>query len=324
MSESYTSVLDSTSLASEEYSKPRIIVGVDALDKAGKTRFGFDAPKPLVYFNLDIGHEGVVEKTPDPRIILTDPFVFRASETIFLAREAGDKSDTSKIIMDQARPQLDRFRRTYYKALREPVLRAGGKSGQARQLYAKTIVMDTGSEVWELLRLVELGKLSQVKSHHYVEVNGMMRDMVRAGFDSDVNVIWLHKLKSEWKAGGPDGKQAKSGVLERKGFEEMNYLVQSNILMYRAPRVGAPSQLWKWKSGEGGVVEFEAMARTAAVEEDGKIVQPEDLGFRALFGNSRFDPTLEGTELRNEQITFKSIAAIVAPQVDPAAWEDAV
>jgi hypothetical protein len=312
VAETYTSILDSTSLASEEYSKPRIIIGIDALDKAGKTRLGFDAPKPLLYVNMDIGHEGVVEKTPDPRIVMTDPFVFRASETIFLEREKGSKDDVSKIVMDQAKPQLDRLRRTYYKALREPILRAGGKSGQARNLYAKTIVMDTGSEVWELMRMVELGKLSQVKSHHYVEVNAMMRDFVRAGFDSDVNVIWLHKLKSEWKAGA-EGKQAKSGVLERKGFEEMNYLMQANVLLYRAPRIGAPDQVWKWKSGEGGIVEFVSATRTE-----------NDLGFRCLFGNSRFDPALEGTELQNEQITFKNLAAIVAPQVDPAAWEDAV
>jgi hypothetical protein len=310
----YESLLESSTLATDFTGKPRIVVGIDALDKAGKTRLAFDCPKPVVYFNLDVGEEGVIEKQADPRIIMLDPFVFRVSEALFLERQGGNTLAAEKIVIEKATPELDRFRRSYYKALREPVLQAGGKSGRARKLYAKTIIMDTGSEVYELVRLVELGKLSQVKSHHYGAVNAMMRDMVRAGLDSEVNVIWLHKLKSEWKAGGQEGKQAKTGVLERKGFEEMNYLVQANILMYRAPRVGAPAQVWKWKSGEGGVVEFQADPRR----------DDQDLGFRLLFGNSRFDPTLEGTQLENERITFKEVAAIVAPTVDPAAWEDAV
>ncbi len=289
------------SMANTIVPKRRIVIAVDGLDKHGKTNFALTAPKPLVYLDFDIGREGVLEKAPDAdRIIVSRPFIFMPSEVAWDTED--EKARTAKI-MAAAEPELGRFRDTYLRTLREPVL----KLANGALVKARTVVIDTGSEAWELLRLCHFGKLSQVKPHHYTEVNGLMRDLVRAAFDADVNVIWLHKLKAEWKDNA-EGKGRKTGVLERGGFEGMSYLVQANLLCYRIAANLQQETVVKWKSGEG-LIDVPIAPRT-----DG------DLGFRLVVGNSRHDPGLEGLVLSNEMISFPTIAQMMMPDSAPSDW----
>lgn len=297
-------LLPDTELSTQAVLRRRIILAVDALDKAGKTRFGFTAPKPILYLDLDIGREGVIDKFKNPLIVVSKPFTFRALDSMFLP-ENKDKA-TSDIAMEKALPELDRFRRTYLAGLREPIVRYNGKP-----LRARTIIVDTGTEVWELLRLCEFGKLTQVKPHHYAAVNGMMRDLVRAGFDSDVNVLWLHKLKAEWiQSSDPAKGASKSGTMERQGFGDMSFLVQANCLLYRAPTAGKDRTM-KWKAGEA-LQEFPLEKRA----------DKNDLGFRFRIGNSRHDPSLEGIELTDEMIDFKTVAQMMVPESTTDDWAD--
>lgn len=285
--------------------RKRIILAVDGLDKHGKTRFALTAPKPLLYLDFDIGKEGVLEKAPNPGgIITTAPFVFLPSEITFDI----DSEDTrSKKVMEAAEPQLTRFRSTYLAALRGPAIKKNGKPQKVR-----TIVVDTGTEEWALQRLCYFGKISQVKPHHYVECNGLMRDLVRAAFDSDVNVIWLHKLKAEWKDNA-EGKGRKTGTLERDGFEGMSYLVQANLLAYRVPAQQTSTTAVKWKSGEA-IFEVPLDPR----DDEG------DLGFRLVVGNSRHDPMLEGMVLMNDNISFPTIAQMMLPDSTEQDWQDSI
>jgi hypothetical protein len=297
-----TAILSGSHMASDEPVRNRIIIAVDGLDKHGKTRFALSAPKPLVYLDFDIGKEGVLQKAPGQDLIVTaKPFLFRPSEVTWGIED--DKLKEEKI-MAAAERELTRFREVYLKSLTQPVVRYNGHA-----LKARTVVVDTGSEAWELLRLCELGKLSQVKPHHYTQVNGLMRDLVRAAFDSDVNVIWLHKLKAEWKETA-NGMARKSGTLERAGFEGMSYLVQANLLATRIPANLVTATTLKWKSGEG-LVEIPMEPR-----DEG------DMGFRLVVGNSRHDPTLEGATLVNDGIDFPTIASMMMPEADPEAWFD--
>jgi hypothetical protein len=291
-----TSLLTDLSVAGSTPAPNRLIVAVDGLDKHGKTTFALSAPKPLVYLDFDIGKEGVIEKVPDAqRILVSKPFMFRASEAGW---DAPNDAERTKAIMEAADPELDRFRRTYLKALTEPIIAVNGVKQKAR-----SVVIDTGSEAWELMRQCYFGKLTQVKPHHYGEVNGLMRDLVRAGYESDVNVIWLHKLKSEWKEGA-DNKRSKSGVLERTGFSDMSYLVQANLLAYR---VGTTPQTVKWRSGEGT---FEVTLDPRQLDAEGYVTD-DDLGFRIVCGNSRHNATLEGEVWEGLGATFPAVAAAI-------------
>lgn len=295
------SLVPDLTIAATEGVKRRLVLGVDGLDKSGKTTFALTAPKPLVYLDFDIGKEGVIDRAPDAdRILTSKPYMLRPSEIGW-----GESVDQKRVVavMAAAEAELNRFRTTYLHALREPVMTIAGVPTKAR-----SVVIDTGGEAWELLRLCEFGKLSQVKPHHYAQVNSLMRDLVRAAFDSDVNVIWLHKLKSEWAGGNDGGMGNKTGALERQGFKDMSYLVQANLLCYRIPAAQAIERTVRWKSGEG-----ETLIPTDP-RSDG------DLGFRLVVGNSRHDATLEGLMLENEMATFPQIAAMMIPGTTPDDW----
>jgi hypothetical protein len=277
--------------------KRRIVVAIDGRERQGKTHFCLTAPGPIVYLDFDMGGEGVVEKAQakGKTIIRTAPFVARPPET------------TSEDVQELSVIEWERFKKSYDAFLTKPALMVGKEKVKAR-----TIIIDTGTEMYELLRLAWFGKLVQVPTFKYRETNAVMRDIVRSALESDVNVILTHKMKAEWKKGAGDEKQSKSGAYERAGFEEMGHLVQANLFAYRAPLPGAASAKWKFKVGTGEAHEWVADARS----------EKDDLGFRVRFLDSRHDPTLEGIELQNDTATFTDVARMIHPDTTEKDWED--
>lgn len=305
MSDRYTTLIDQTEVVADISTRPRIVIAIDGLDKHGKDHIALTAPKPLLLLDFDMGSEGV-KGVKHPLVVRSKPFCFRPTEVSFTEE---DEEKRSKQIMEAAWPEYIRFRETYFKALRGPMM----KTPDGRKLKAKTVVVDTGSEAWELMRFAEFGKVTRVMPHHYTQVNSQMRDLVRAALESDVNVIWLHQLKSEWKDNA-EGKGRKTGVLDRSGFDRMANLVQSNFLVYRVPKgetveTGAKAVSWKW--GEAGTI----YQPTPRQDEN-------DLGFRLFCGNSRLDPTMEGMELMNDMIDFRTIAQMMMPETNEGDWAD--
>lgn len=300
MSDTYTSLLPDTEIVSEG-TQPRIVIAVDGLDKAGKDHFALSAPKPLLLLDFDMGSEGV-KGADHPLIVKSKPFAFRPTEVIF---EEEDENVRAKALVEAAWPHHLRFRKTYLDALRKPLVR----TPDGRQLMARTIVVDTGSEAWEMMRYAEFGKVTKVMPHHYTAVNSQMRDLVRAALESNVNVIWLHQLKADWNESA-DGKARKTGVLNRAGFERMANLVQANFLVYRVPRID-DGKVVKWGWGEGKFF-------YAPTPREGDA----DLGFRMVCGNNRHDPSMEGLELANEAIDFRTVARVMLPNSTDEDWAD--
>jgi hypothetical protein len=239
--------------------KPRLIISVEGLDKSGKNHFAFSAPGPLAYLDFDIGDEGVIEK-------------FQGQKTIIRPNTSySTRFDDGKQKVEAVK-EWTRFHGDYTTALKK----------------LRSVVVDTASETWELLRLARLGKLTQVMPHHYVEVNQEYRDLVREAFEHDANLILLHKLKAEW-VNGKDGKGNKTGKFERAGFSETGFLVQINL---RATRV-----------------------------DIGERTDESDLGFRMEVLNCRQNPAIQGMVLENDMINFQFLASLVYPEIDPAVWE---
>lgn len=235
--------------------KPRLILSIEGLDKSGKTNLAFTAPGPLGYLEFDIGAEGVVEKFQEDKVILAP----KPYETRF---DGGNQKNDAGV-------EFLRFEKDFKSSLTQ----------------LRSTIVDTASETWELLRLARFGKLTQVKPHHYVEVNQEYRDLVRFAFEHDSNLILLHKLKAEW-AEKADGSSKKTGQFERQGFSETGYLVQMNVRCWRED-----------------------------VREEG------DLGFRCQILNSRHRPELTGEILENEMISFQTLAMLAFPDLDPSTWD---
>jgi hypothetical protein len=240
--------------------QPRMIIAVDGLDKSGKSNFAFTAPGPIAYLPFDVGAEGVIEK-------------FQTKKQIFVPKESYETRFENGKAKAEATSEFARFRTDYSNAIKA----------------ARSAIVDTATETWELLRLARFGKLSQIKPHHYTEVNQEFRDLVREAFDSTSNLILLHKVKAVWKDGPTaESRASKTGEMERAGFSETGYLVQINVLCYR----------------------LEAEERAEG-----------DLGFRMKILNCRQNPEIQGMVLENEQISIQTLGSLALPEFDPSVWE---
>lgn len=196
----------------------RLIVCVNGWEKTGKTHFSLTAPDPIVYFSVDIGTEGVVEK-----------FV-RAGKRILLYEVRYRRNQASQD----------------YTALWQRLQRG---FSTALQIGSGTIVFDTWTECYELCRLHHFsGKLEQQRPQTYAQVYADLRSMVRDAYDSGMNVVFLNKMGWKFQMAGDSGPPQ----MEVKGFSDMAYLVQANLMTFRTQEPMQPGQ-WKPPAPEFGV-----------------------------------------------------------------------
>ncbi len=183
----------------------RIILAVDGLEKQGKTHFSLTAPGPIAYIDIDIGSEGVVEK------FLTSKEVHRHAVQVPVA--LGGLVDVV-----ECEKQWQDLKNAYQIALNAKGI--------------KTIIFDTATEAWELLRLAKFGRLTQVMPYHYGPVNAEFRDVIRSAYTGDKNVILLHKLKPKYV------NDKRTAEYERTGYSDTGFLVQANVRAYRDKESG--------------------------------------------------------------------------------------
>ncbi len=175
---------------------PRLILSISAREKQGKTHFALTAPGPIAFFNTDIGIEGVINK-------------FAPRKEIMIMNMPVPDSQV------EAKKCWEKFKSAYDSVLRMKDVR--------------TVVLDTATEVWELLRMYKFGKLSQVMPHQYGPVNAIYRRMLKDSYASNKNIILLHKMKPVYI----DDKR--TNKYERAGFSDTGYIVQANCIMFRDP-----------------------------------------------------------------------------------------
>ena len=177
----------------------RVIMRVGGLEKNGKTHFALTAPAPLGILDLDRGLEGVLDKFLPTKEVYVKEF-----------RNMPAKTDA-----DHERRWAE-FESGYYTLLASPNIR--------------TVIVDTDTESWELIRMAEFGKLTQVKAQHYSKVNTPYRKLVDAAFDSDKNVIFIARYKKQYvKKQEASDDSAWNGKYEAAGFSELPFLVQVNL-----------------------------------------------------------------------------------------------
>ena len=184
---------------------PRLIASISGLDKQGKTHFGLTAPAPIAIFDTDVGNEGVARK-----------FAHKELHTI----DVGVPTDEGDEDNGEAKEMWESFRTAYYGALENK--------------HVRSLLIDTGTEIWELLRLASFGKLTQVMPYMYGPVNKEFRKLIRDSYKYDKNVLWIHKMKSKYI------NDKRTAEYERAGFGDMPFLVQLN------------AQVWRYGVEDGG------------------------------------------------------------------------
>lgn len=177
----------------------RVVMSVDGLSKEGKTNFSLTSPAPVCVHNLDLGLHGTAEKFVDKEL-------YQFTYSIPMSASLPGSGLTS--LGEPARKVWEEFV-TQFRASLEKM---------------RTVVVDTGSEAWNLCRLARLGKLTQVIPIQYTAVNAEFRQLVQLALaQTKCNVIFTHKMKDEYK-----GDQ-KTGRLERVGFGEIGYDVETVV-----------------------------------------------------------------------------------------------
>lgn len=188
--------------------RKRMIMSIEGDWGTGKTDLSLTAPGPIAFFKFDLNTEFTLAQYASKKIILQREF------------DVVDPADPN------AQKKAEEMMRTFV-AEYDAVLKAPG---------IRTVIWDTATEVWEQIRLAAFGKLSQIQPHHYVQVNNGFRVLLRAAFDSDTNLILVHRLKDEWmnttdpQTGRERGK--KTGQKQRAGFSDLGFAVQVMVQTY--------------------------------------------------------------------------------------------
>ncbi len=192
----------------------RIICNVTAHTKTGKTHFALnDSPEPVVHFDLNDESEGVVEK-----------FLAQGRDIItYKVRLPSKRGDSPSEIMKQFEPIWDELKLAVYDAC---------------QLGQGTIVYDTETDLYELIRLARFGKLAQVQGYQYGPVYAELREMLRWVTETKMSAVYLRKFKPLYN------NNVRTDKWEPSGYGDMKYLVQLNLEAQRwDPTPETPEQL---------------------------------------------------------------------------------
>lgn len=180
----------------------RMIVLASALQKHGKDHFGFTAPGPIALHAFDEGWDDTANK------FIKQGKVIKVCE--YDVPEAVDKKRDSSL-QEEANRIWSEFVANYRWSLDN----------------FRSVVIDTSTEMWELLRLARFGALSTGQTTSFGPVNAEMRKLLRAAYNHDANVIFLQKLGKEYK------DREWTGGYTPKGFGDMAYEVQVVLRLYR-------------------------------------------------------------------------------------------
>lgn len=184
----------------------RIIMCSEAKPKSGKSRLGLTMPGPIGVIDMELGMEGVIE-----------PFV--AAGKIIHVREFTAVAEAiatgRQLSADDADREWKQFRTVY------------GAFLEAPESQCRSILIDTGGELYELLRWARFGKLEQVPSHFYGPVNLEMGKLITYAHMYKKNVLFTHRRKKEHR------NNEWSGGYEIKGWPDMPHLAQVSILQQR-------------------------------------------------------------------------------------------
>jgi hypothetical protein len=185
----------------------RLVVLASGLQKHGKNHWGFTAPGPIALHAFDEGWDDTANKFIKgfagsvPKIIKVCEY--DVPEAVDKKRSVSLEEEADKIwsnFVANYRWSLDNFR---------------------------SVIIDTSTEMWELLRLARFGALSTGQTTSFGPVNAEMRKLLREAYNHNANVIFLQKLgknyvNREW-----------DGTYTPKGFGDMAYEVQVVVRLWR-------------------------------------------------------------------------------------------
>lgn len=209
-------------------SPKRIIANIQGMSKSGKTRLALTAKKPIGYIAVEIGgDEGVVDQfIPDGaessedihRVLIRIPDI--TYPTDITDAKKYDEAVVAEV-QRTASEALEKFYNAYYASISN---------------FATTIV-DTGSDLWEIMRMANFGRLEKIPQLAYTQLNKQMDKVIDDAFRANGSVIFTHHLKEKYeqvlneKTGKEQGKA--SGMYVLAGYGGVSKKVQLTVELWR-------------------------------------------------------------------------------------------
>lgn len=197
--------VDATKRVYQEYVTPevaRMIAYSFGRDGTGKTHFAFTAPGPIAYFNNDKDLMGLPKKFKGKKI-----YEFKSNII-------------GKPTQDSAREAVELFRKDYRDVVRDKMFR--------------TVVVDNGTILWQMVRMALFGKLKQVASHMYDVANAEMDSLFSLLANTNKNLIVLHQAGKVYTSKTTkDGKEVSrwdGKTWEMKGYGNIDYKPQLGLM----------------------------------------------------------------------------------------------
>ncbi len=227
--------------------------------KTGKTHLSLTAPAPIAYINHDCGQRGVIEKAA------------REKKIVYVEFDYHDSTD-----INEHKAMWEKSKRAFIDALESP--------------HIRTVVQDTSTEAFELIRMARFGKLNKVAMdggkavpYPWGEVNAEFRDLVRRALKTDKVVILTHRTKKEYVDNEETGKRIRSG------YGDMDFVSDVNI------------ETWK----------------RIERDEDGEITGRK-FGMTVL--DCRLNRDIEGMELEEPISSIPMLATQIFPDTEIEEW----
>ena len=245
----------------------RLMIGSDGPAGSGKTEFALSAPAPGIGIFLDRGSDAVFDN-PNPPPARQSDFGYKV---IYVPKV--QQTDQNGFMT-----YWQNFYKEYIKALENQDCR--------------TVLIDGDSDSWELQRLAAFGKLTQIPSILYTNVNAARRAMIARAYDSGKIIIATNKISREYRTlHNPDGSPLLKDGREVREWDGKSY-----------QRQGFSDQDYLWH------IQIRHLYRAATNEWGVKIMK------------CKIDPTLEEYELWGKDCNFPGLVQTVYPHISPREW----
>lgn len=251
--------------------RERLILSCDGLENSGKTHFAGSVPDQprgkragILYQCFDRKSIATIEKFRNGVCGTKKIAVMDYSHSFPMGCDDVMKSNIAHVVFEN-------FRTHFYKALE----------------VARTVVWDHAGAVWETLRYARFGKLKEIPPLAYGPVNMEYEELIDRAYESDCNLILLHRLGDQWenvekmnRRGEVKEVGEKTGRMERKpAYKGIGFKVQVGLR-----------------------VSFDHSTKSST----------------GLITDCQPDKTKEGMVIPN--LDFTNLAYDLCPNIDPSAW----
>lgn len=194
--------------------KQRLIVAIDGETGSGKNRLAFSFPDPIAFLSFDPNYAKTLNEARKTR-----KRILRASYSLPVIKPDGRNAE---VVAGVAGELWDKVAVDFMGAIRDSKV--------------QTIIVDTATELFELIKLAIYGKTVQVMQRDLGHAYASYRQFIREAESSDKNLVLIHKMKDEYKQDKSTGNRI------RAGYKDTAYSVTTEVLMEKDPSEPFPDR----------------------------------------------------------------------------------